>query len=390
MKSIKLLGFLLCTLFLSRCNNSEIVTLKIVDKNASENTKNLYANLWNIRNKGIMFGHHDDLAYGRSWRQEHGNSDTKQVVGDYPAVCSMDIAWIEVDSDVNINYVDFNYQRKVIQDAYRRGNVITIMWHCLNPLTYEKGLRYPKGTSWDNSDTTVVKQILQEGGQINIRFKSWMDKVAAYIQTLTDDNGELIPFIFRPFHEHTQAWNWWGSKCATDEEFISLWRMTVEYMRDVHGLHNLLYAISPQMDFVYGNDTRERLLYRWPGDDYVDFIGMDCYHGRNTEAFISNVNVISALSDEKMKPVGVTETGLEGIPIETYWTEYLMKPLSGTNLTMAVLWRNSDNNSSQHFYSPFPGHPSVPNFIEFYNNPESLFEANLPDMYKKVKGIKIE
>ena len=387
MKTIRHMSIIaIYALFMFSCVGVKTTTLSIVDKNASEKTKNLYANLWNIRNKGVMFGHHDDLAYGQSWRQEHGNSDTKPVAGDYPAVCSMDFAWIEINSEANINNVNFDYQRKVIQDAYRRGSVITIMWHCVNPLTYEKGLRYPQGTAWDNRDTTVVRQILQEGSPLNIKFKSWMDRVADYILTLTDDNGELIPFIFRPFHEHTQAWNWWGSRCATDGEFIGLWKKTVEHMRDVRGLHNILYAISPQMDEVYGEGTTDRLLYRWPGDNYVDFIGIDCYHGGNTKAFISNVNALSALSDKKMKPVGVTETGMEGVPINTYWTEHFMKPLSGTNVTMAITWRNSFR-SSTHFFSVYPDHPSAPDFINFYNDPESIFEADLPDMYKKVKGI---
>ncbi len=54
-----------------------------------------------------------------------------------------------------------------------------------------------------------------------------------------------------------------GSKCTTEEEFVGFWRMTVRYLRDTKGVHNFIYAISPQMDAVYGN-TRDRLLFRWP------------------------------------------------------------------------------------------------------------------------------
>ena len=46
-------------------NPVEKVTLTIVDKDATPETKALFANLWAVAEKGWMFGHHDDLWYGR-------------------------------------------------------------------------------------------------------------------------------------------------------------------------------------------------------------------------------------------------------------------------------------------------------------------------------------
>lgn len=100
---------------------------------------------------------------------------------------------------------------------------------------------------------------------------------------LKDDEGKPIPIIFRPFHEHTQTWSWWGASCTTATEFIALWKFTVNYLRDTKGIHQFIYAISPQMDTV---KTEDDFLFRWPGDDYVDFIGMDCYHGLNSTIFL--------------------------------------------------------------------------------------------------------
>ena len=58
------------------------------DKNATKETIHLYRNLKRIINKGILFGHQDDLAYGVTWKYEKGRSDVKDVAGDYPAtVC---------------------------------------------------------------------------------------------------------------------------------------------------------------------------------------------------------------------------------------------------------------------------------------------------------------
>ena len=71
---------------------SDPVTLTLSDPNATEETKALYSNLWAIQSKGFMFGHHDDLMYGRTWYGTEGGSDTKAVCGDYPAVYSFDFA----------------------------------------------------------------------------------------------------------------------------------------------------------------------------------------------------------------------------------------------------------------------------------------------------------
>ena len=57
------------------------VTLSMVDKNATDETKALYSNLWTIQKTGWMFGHHDDLMYGRYWYGTEGGSDTKAVCG---------------------------------------------------------------------------------------------------------------------------------------------------------------------------------------------------------------------------------------------------------------------------------------------------------------------
>ena len=75
-------------------------------------------------------------------------------------------------------------------------------------------------------------------------------------------------------------------------------------------MHYLIYAISTQIDSVQG---RENFLFRWPGNDYVDFLGMDSYHGLSPVVLTTNMNTLSRLSKELKKPCGVTETGVEGI-----------------------------------------------------------------------------
>lgn len=360
----------------------QVKELSIVDKNATTETKALYSNLWAIQSKGFMFGHHDDLWYGRKWYNEEGRSDTKDVCGDYPAVFSFDVSEIMDDRYQNAANA---IRRKVAIEAYNRGEVLTACMHLNNPLT--------GGDSWDNSNKNVVKEILVEGSETNVKFKLWLDRLADFALNLKGADGKNIPIVFRPFHEHTQGWSWWGSSCTTQDEFIALWKFTVNYLRDTKGVHNFIYAISPQIDSVLGRDS---FLFRWPGNDYVDFLGMDAYHGLNPNIFTSNLFSLSRLSKELKKPCGVTETGVEGIqrggvPEKNYWTQQILTPITGQFVSMIVMWRNAydPGEGGNHFYSVFKGHASEKNFIKMYDSPVSFFSGDLPNMYQMAEGLTV-
>lgn len=348
----------------------------LVDKNATEKAKGLYAFLWKIQNRDFtLLGHHDALAYGHGWRDSLEYSDVYSMVGAHPAVCSLDFGKIEHKDSLNINRIPFDKMREIVKYADKNGQVIMFCWHVDNPKTYKKGAKYPTGTSWDNSDNTVVREILTENSELNRVFKTWMDNLAEYIYTLKDDNDEPIPFIFRPWHEHTQEWNWWGQKCATDQEFISLWRFTVEYLRDIKEIHHMIYATSPQMDEIYEN-TKDRLTFRWPGDEYVDFLGMDCYHGRNHTALGSNLHELSELSEEKNKPCGITEIGIETVPYNKYFTQEMLPYINKNKLSLLVFWRNDDIMATHHFL-PYKGHKAEIDFIEFCNSEKIILNDKI-------------
>lgn len=361
------------------------IRLSMVDPAATVETRALYSNLWTLAARGFMFGHHDDLWYGRYWYDVPGGSDTKAVCGDYPAVFSVDLASVMDDRASDEEAIRENaIRRRVMLEAYARGEVIVACCHLNNPLT--------GGDSWDNGSNGVAASILDENSAQHTVYLEWLDRLADFALGLKTDDGSLVPFVFRPYHEHTQEWSWWGSKCAAAEEFVSLWRMTVRHLRDTRGVHNLIYAISPQMDAEY-DDTKERLLFRWPGDEWVDFIGMDCYHGLNVAAFSSNLKALSALSREKRKPCGVTEAGQESFTSEDYWTRCILAPLTGQRVSMVVMWRNkyvAGNESDKHFYSVYPGHPSEADFRIMHSRSRSFFSADLPDMYRMAEGVTIE
>jgi beta-mannanase len=99
--------------------------------------------------------------------------------------------------------------------------VITISWHLNNPLTGK--------SAWDPAPGTV--ESILPGGEKNALYKSWLDKVAAFMLDLKGKNGEYIPVIFRPFHELNGSWFWWGKDNCSPEEFKTPVSFTEVYLR---------------------------------------------------------------------------------------------------------------------------------------------------------------
>jgi len=339
----------------------------------TKETQQLLKNLRKMHTTGFMFGHQDDTAYGIGWDGDKNRSDVKSVCGDYPAVCGWDLGHIELGDEKNLDNVPFDRIRQDIIAQYNRGGLNTVTWHLNNPLT--------GGDAWDVKDKGVVTSILP-GGEKHELYLSWLDKVALFFNSLTTADGTKVPVLFRPFHEHTGSWFWWGRNLCTTEQYKELWIMTHEYLSS-KGVDNLLYAYAP------GTETKEIYIERYPGDEYVDLIGFDNYPSdgseRSTENFkkqmTSVLTYLTELGKEHDKPIAVTETGLVTIPAERWWTEVLFPLMDRFPVTYVLVWRNAFNRAD-HFYAPYPGQVSAKNFVEFYKMPKTLFCKDVTNLYK--------
>ncbi|EOR94970.1 Mannan endo-1,4-beta-mannosidase [Arcticibacter svalbardensis MN12-7] len=81
---------------------------------------------------------------------------------------------------------------------------------------------------------------------------------------------------------------------------------------------------------------------------------------------IKRLTIVSDYAKKTGKLSAFTETGLETIPNPVWWTDVLLKTLKSANLELCyvLVWRN-DSKSATHFYAPYPGQQSVPDFIKF-------------------------
>ena len=343
------------------------------DKEATKETIALYRNLKKLLNKGFMFGHQDDLAYGVGWKYDAstssaGRSDIKDVTGDYPAVYGFELGRLEIDQSVNLDSVPFDKMKNFIVTAYQRGGVITLSWHLNNPLTGQ--------TAWNPAPGTVAS-ILPDGEK-NGLYKTWLDKVASFMLDLRGKNGEHIPIIFRPFHELNGSWFWWGKNNCTPDELKQLWHFTISYLRDVKNVHNLLYA--------YNTDrfsSKEEYMERYPGDEWVDVVGFDIYQRNSTnEKFIQDISqmlsTLDGIANEKNKIPALTEFG-GNLSDTSWWTGTFLKGIGNHKISYVLGWRNAGKKPGGQFeyYVPYKGHITSPDFLRFYKADKTIFQKDV-------------
>lgn len=340
-------------------------TVHPADKLATQETINLYRNLTKMQHEGMMFGHQDDLAYGIGWVYEEGRSDVKDVCGDYPAVYGWELGHLELGDPYSLDSVHFDKIQEWIKKVYKRGGVNTISWHLRNPLT--------GGSAWDTSSKKVVESILPGGAKHEL-FKTYLDRLAYFLSGLQTENGTYIPVLFRPFHEHTGSWFWWGKNLCTAEEYKALWRFTVNYLQNEKNIHHVLYSYSTDRF----SDVDE-YLERYPGDDIADILAFDLYdRGPDYPAVLKNcAAVVTKQASIRNKVAAVSETGGPVATNTKWWTETLLKTLRPFDLSYVLVWRNPWQPASHGAFAPYKASPDSADFIEFYNDPKTLFQHDV-------------
>jgi mannan endo-1,4-beta-mannosidase len=217
------------------------------------------------------------------------------------------------------------------------------------------------GTAWDVSSKDVVSSVLP-GGSNNEVFNTWLGRLAGFLKDLKDDSGKPIPVIFRPYHEHSGSFFWWGTNICTDEQYATLWRYTVDFLREKNNIHNILYA--------YNTDrvtSLEQYLKGYPGDDVIDMLSIDMYdRGPQFDKELDNaLALVTAEAAKRNKLTALSETGPRR-GMQDWWSTVLLPIASKYPTGYVLTWRHAYRPGN--FDQPFPA-----DFMNFYNSPKSLF-----------------
>lgn len=376
--------------------------INIVDKHASLETRSLFAFMQEQRKQSIMFGHQHETTQGLTISTTDGTeSDTYNVVGDFAAVYGWDTLSIVAPASEG----DVVPQ---IRKAYARGGIITVSSHFDNPKTDAKKGAWPTGTAWDK--TPAVVDALP-GGAYNAVYNGYLDQLAAWAKNLRDEQGVAIPVIFRILHENTGSWFWWGAEQSTPEQYKKLYQYTVEYLRDTQGVHNFLYAYSPN---AFAEATEANYLERYPGDAWVDVLGFDAYGpAENNDPWFANVvanaALVARMAEARGKIPVISEIGIQAPLIEAgkydnHWYRKLIAALKADpdarNIASLLTWRNAPEgvpgpNGTQvpHYWVPTnrdsdKQNGTLDDFIAFYLDDFTAFNRDIRGVYRLETTVK--
>jgi hypothetical protein len=145
------------------------------------------------------------------------------------------------------------------RQVWERGAIPAISDHMPNPWN---------GADSRNKDIGQFDDLFNPGSEPYARFHRDLEFLAEGLHKLQDRG---IPVLLRLFHENTGGWFWWGRHTLTPEQYQRLWRYTVDYFESSQGLENLIWVYGPSTSHY------ELIPATYPGDEYVDIVGISNY-----------------------------------------------------------------------------------------------------------------
>jgi mannan endo-1,4-beta-mannosidase len=170
----------------------------------------------------------------------------------------------------------------------------------------------------DNFDASGVRKIYQYG---SLPLLSWeplsasMAKIAAgsedaYLKTFAKAVRTLnLPVAIALAHEMNGRWYSWGPQKTKAADFVAAWR----HVHDVFvaaGATNVIWVWAPN---VINPVPRVHLAPLYPGDAYVDWVGMDGYYTHKGQQTFTALfgPTMTAVRRFTKKPILIVETGAE-------------------------------------------------------------------------------
>lgn len=329
----------------------------------------------------ILFGQQNAGHIGISISENDGTeSDCKNLCGSHPALIGIDtLSFLGYEGNMSDLCT-------VVKNMTRQGSIFTLSAHMPN---FSLGGDEFYDYSANYTDGDCGRRIMP-GGDLNGKYRKFLDLIAEFLEHCVDVEGEKIPMIFRPFHECNGDWFWWGSSSLSADEYIALFRYTVDYLMGEKGVDSIAIAYSPN-----GSVTSEaEYLARYPGDEYVDIAGLDQYHDKPHKGdgyfrrLSASLNVLYETAREHDKIPALTETGyraletengyFEGLaPMENTVSDWFTQTLNevtsseaGRRLAYMLIWSNF---SDTQFWLPFVTedfrHEMCDDFMAFAKDP---------------------
>lgn len=246
------------------------VTRELINPNADECAVKLYEFLADNYGKMVLSGQYINLYDNFStdeFRVDENDPNSpstvfkslelravSSVTNKFPAVIGLDFSGVE--NGMN------RYTVEQAIEYHKAGGIVTFCWHWLAPTADETDDEqfYSDQTDFDLAAALNDKESAEYKGLI-----SDIDAVSARLKILRDEG---VPVLWRPLHEASGKWFWWGNSGA--KAYKELWDIMYDRMTNYHELNNLIWVCNAQSPLWY------------VGDDKCDIIAEDPYYPNNS------------------------------------------------------------------------------------------------------------
>jgi beta-mannanase len=236
-----------------------------------------------------------------------------KAVGHQPEVYEFSQGW-------RVN--EFN--RGIIERVVRRGMMPMISWE---PWNY---LLQPKINSLRGFQSAYrLSRIID--GDYDQYIKSWAEGIKAL----------GFPIAIRFAHEMNGTWYPWCERTNGNRpgQYVRAWRHVHDIFSEV-GATNVTWVWSPNI--IY-DSASANLRELYPGNNYVNWIGLSGYYGPKGRRYKSFDRVfghtISFLRTFTNKPVVVTEVGAtDDRGLEAKWVKQMFTELPNQKSLIGIIW----------------------------------------------------
>lgn len=265
------------------------VTSSLVNKNSTANTKKLYSFLKESYGKYVITGQQCDGGI-------NGNEfkAIKNLTGDYPALLGLDMM------DYTPSRTALGTSSSAVDKAiefHKKGGIVTFCWHWNAPTEYLNSTANSSDGWWGgfytkNSKFDIAKVMNGQDANGKKLIDRDIKEIAKQLKRLEKAG---VPVIWRPLHEASGGWFWWGAKGS--DAYKKLWKYLYKELTNTYGCNNLIWVYNGQSADWY------------PGDEYVDIVGEDIYPGNHVyDPQVSKFKEATGYGN-KTKITALTENG---------------------------------------------------------------------------------
>lgn len=251
---------------------------------------------------GVMLGDMTTASAGVK-----GHEDVKAVYsvsGKYPALVGVDFMNTTGKSASRGDtwFIDYsNASLKLAKEVWELGGIPAFTWHWRDPEKKTDAFYTPSGNSSENTSfnfMSAFKPGTTEWDVTSSAYKNMVEDIDVLADKFLELQKEGVAGIFRPLHEASGGWFWWGTQGG--EAYQQLYRLVYDEMVKVKGVKNLIWVWNPAtVDDVDWN----------PGSEYYDVLSIDIYN--NSFDYSSNSAAFNKLTKvcEAGKILALSENG---------------------------------------------------------------------------------